>query len=44
MASNLALSSLVTTITAANKKLEEAQAKAKPTSPPAATPGTPRPV
>jgi hypothetical protein len=43
-ASNLALSSLVTTLTAANKKLAEALAKAKPTSPPAATLGAPRPV
>jgi hypothetical protein len=32
-ASNLALSSLVTMLTAANKKLAEALAKAKPTSP-----------
>jgi hypothetical protein len=37
-ASNLALSTLVTTLTAANKKLAEALAKAKLTSPPAATP------
>jgi hypothetical protein len=44
MASNLALSSLVTTFTAANKKLVEALTKAKPTSPPAATPGAPKPV
>jgi hypothetical protein len=42
--SNLALSSLVTTPTVANKKLAEALAKAKPTSPPAATPGAPKPV
>jgi hypothetical protein len=44
MASNLALSSLVTTLTAANKKLAEALAKAKPTSPLVATPGAPKPV
>jgi hypothetical protein len=44
MTSNLALSSLVTTLTVANKKLADALAKAKPTSPPAATPGTLRPV
>jgi hypothetical protein len=42
--SNLALSSLVTTLTAANKKFVEALAKAKLTSPPVALPGTPRPV
>jgi hypothetical protein len=42
--SNLALSSLVTMLTAANKKLAEALAKAKLTSPPAVTPGTPGPV
>jgi hypothetical protein len=44
MASNLALSMLVTTLTAANKKLAESLAKAKLTSPPAATPGMPRPA
>jgi hypothetical protein len=43
-ASNLALSSLVTMLTAANKKLAEALAKAKPTSPLVATPGAPKPV
>jgi hypothetical protein len=43
-ASNLALSSLVTTLTTANKKLAEALTKAKPTSPLAATPGAPKPV
>jgi hypothetical protein len=43
-ASNLALSSLVTTLTAANKKLAEALNKAKLISPLAATPGTLRPV
>jgi hypothetical protein len=43
-ASNLALSSLVTMLTAANKKLAEALAKAKPTSPLAAMPGAPKPV
>jgi hypothetical protein len=37
-ASNLALSSLVTTLTASNKKLVDALTKAKATSPPAATP------
>jgi hypothetical protein len=42
--SNLALSSLVTTLTVANKKLADAHAKAKPTSPPAAMPGAPKPV
>ncbi len=42
--SNLPLSSLVPTLTAANKKLAEALTKAKPNSPPAATPGAPRPV
>jgi hypothetical protein len=42
--SNLALSSLVTTLTAANKKLADALAKAKATSPLAATPGAPKPV
>jgi hypothetical protein len=31
-------------LTAANKKLAEALAKAKPTIPPAVTPGIPRPV
>jgi hypothetical protein len=44
MASNLALSSLVTTLTAANKQLAEALAKAKPTSLPVAMLGTSRPV
>jgi hypothetical protein len=39
--SNLALSTLVTTLTATNKKHAEALAKAKPTSPLAAMPGTP---
>jgi hypothetical protein len=43
-ASNLALSSLVIMLTAANKKLAEVLAKAKLTSPLAATPETPRPV
>jgi hypothetical protein len=42
--SNLALSSLVTMLTAANKKLVGALAKAKPTSPSAAAPGAPKPV
>jgi hypothetical protein len=42
--SNLALSFLVTMLTAANKKLAEALAKAKPTSPLGATPGAPRPM
>jgi hypothetical protein len=42
--SNLALSSLVTTFTTANKKLAEALAKEKPTSPLAAMPGAPKPV
>jgi hypothetical protein len=42
--SNLALSSLVTTLTAANKKLADALAKSKSTSPPAAMPGAPKPV
>ncbi len=37
MASNLALSSLVTTLTVANKKLLDALAKEKTTSPPAVT-------
>jgi hypothetical protein len=44
MASNLALSSLVTTLTAANKKLVDALAKAKATSPLAAMPGAPKPM
>ncbi len=43
-ASNLGLCSLVTTLTATNKKLVEALAKAKSTSPLAATPGAPKPV
>ncbi len=43
-ASNLALSSLVTTLTATNKKLADALAKAKATSPLAATPGAPKPM
>ncbi len=42
--SNLALSSLVTTLTAASKKLVEALAKVKPTIPPAVTLGAPKPV
>jgi hypothetical protein len=37
---NLALATLVTMLTTANKKLVEALAKAKLISPPAATPGT----
>jgi hypothetical protein len=41
---NFALSSLVTTLTTANKKLADALTKAKTTSPPAATPGAPKPV
>jgi hypothetical protein len=44
MASNLALSFLVTMLTVANKKLADALAKAIPTSPPVVTPGAPRPV
>jgi hypothetical protein len=44
MASSLALSMLVTMLTPANKKLAEALAKAKLTSPPAAAQGTPRPA
>jgi hypothetical protein len=44
MASNLAFSMLVTMLTVAHKKLAEALAKAKLTSPPAALPGTPRPA
>jgi hypothetical protein len=43
-APNLALSSLVTMLTTANKKLVNALAKAKLNSPPAAMPGTPKPV
>jgi hypothetical protein len=43
-ASNLALSSLVTTLTATNKKLAEVLSKAKATSPPMAMPGAPKPV
>jgi hypothetical protein len=43
-ASNLALSTLVTMLTAANKKLAETLAKAKSTSPPTATLGAPKPV
>jgi hypothetical protein len=43
-ASNFALSSLVTTLTATDKKLAEALAKAKLTCPLAATPETPRPM
>jgi hypothetical protein len=43
-ASNLALSSLVTMLTAANKKLAEALTKAKPTSPLAAMLGAPKSV
>jgi hypothetical protein len=42
--SNLALSSSVAMLTAANKKLAEALAKAKLTSPPVAMPETFRPV
>jgi hypothetical protein len=42
LASNLALTATVTTLTAANKKLAEALAKAKLTSPLAATLGMPR--
>jgi hypothetical protein len=42
-ASNLALSSLVTMLTTANKKLVDALAKAKSTSPLAAMPGAPKP-
>jgi hypothetical protein len=42
--SNLAFSSLVTMLTMANKKLVEALAKAKPTSPTVAMPGTLWPV
>jgi hypothetical protein len=42
--SNLALSSLVTMLTVANKKLADTLAKAKLTSPPAATPGASKPV
>jgi hypothetical protein len=41
---NLALSSLVTMITAANKKLADALTKAKATSPLAAMPGAPKPM
>ncbi len=41
---NLSLSSLITMLTVANKKLGEALAKVKPTSPPAAMPGPPKPV
>jgi hypothetical protein len=43
-APNLALSTLVTMLTVANKKLAEVLAKVKLTSPPVAMPGTPRPV
>jgi hypothetical protein len=43
-ASYLALSSLVAMLTAVNKKLVDAHTKAKATSPPAATPGAPKPV
>ncbi len=43
-ASNLALSSSVPTLTAANKKLVDALAKAKSTSPLAAMPGAPKPM
>jgi hypothetical protein len=43
-ASNLALSSLVTMLTAANKKRVDTLAKAKSTSPPAAMPGAPKPI
>jgi hypothetical protein len=43
-ASNLALFSLVIILTAANKKLAEALAKAKLTNPPATMPGAPRPA
>jgi hypothetical protein len=44
MVSNLLLSSLVITLTAANKNLADAIAKVKSTSPLAATPGAPKPV
>jgi hypothetical protein len=44
MASNLALSTLVTMLTMANKKLVEVLAKAKLTSPPAVMPGNPKPA
>ncbi len=44
MVSNLALSLPITMLAMANKKLAEALANAKLTSPPAAMPGTPRPV
>jgi hypothetical protein len=44
MVSNLNLSSLVTMLTAANKKHADALAKAKSMSPLAATPGAPWPV
>jgi hypothetical protein len=44
MVSNLALSSLVTMLTAANKKLADALAKAKSTTPLMAMPGAPKPV
>ncbi len=44
MASNLALTSLVTTLTAANKKLVGTLAKEKSTSPPVAMPGALKPV
>jgi hypothetical protein len=42
-ASNLVFSSLVTTLTTANKKVVDAFAKAKSTSPLAAMPGAPKP-
>jgi hypothetical protein len=42
--STLALSSLVTMLTAANKKRADALAKAKATSPPAVMPGAPKPM
>jgi hypothetical protein len=42
--SNFALSSLVTMLIAANKKLADALTKAKSTSSPAVMPGAPRPV
>jgi hypothetical protein len=44
MASNLALTTLVTTLAVANKKRAEALAMAKLTSPPVVTPGTPWPA
>ncbi len=43
-ASNLALFTLGTTLTASNKRLAEVLAKVKLNSPQAVTPGTPRPA